>query len=157
MSSVKTIFATNPLAKAIQTPGGRRVAQLLARAEKNLLTIRDNLVEALDRHLAVMEDTRAAVGAGPADGPHLEMLYKCAGDIVTVAAACGFEALGRAAYSLCELTDQMREQGYWDPAGLDVHLSALRLLRSEQAPGDKVVLEQMLDGLKRISTRGAPG
>ena len=149
MSDTTLIPWQNRLAKLIQQPGGSKVAEVLQRADDNLETIRANCLLAVDRQLE--EITRLRADAGP--NPSLEVkdaVYQLASDIHGVAGVFGLEALGQAAFSLCELADRLRRSDRWSQDAIDVHIAALRLLRHPEGAVDGA---QMLEGLHKVLDR----
>ena len=149
MSDATLIPWQNRLAKLIREPGGSKVADVLKRADENLDAIRSECLDALDRHLEEITRLRTASGDNPSPEAK-DAIYQLASDIHGVAGVFGLETLGEAAFSLCELTDRLRRSDRWSPDAVEVHISALRLLRHPEGAGDSA--EVML-GLRKVLGR----
>jgi len=149
MSDATLIPWQNRLAKLIREPGGAKVAEVLKRADENLDAIRAQCLDALDRHLEEITQLRASSGPAPSAAVK-DAIYQLASDIHGVAGVFGLEALGEAAFSLCELADRLRRSDRWSQDAVDVHISALRLLRHPEGAGDSA---QVLRGLYQVLGR----
>ncbi len=122
---------------------------MLKRADENLDAIRAECLDALDRHLEQITQLRAQSGAAPS-AEIKDAIYQLASDIHGVAGVFGLEALGEAAFSLCELADRLRRSDRWSQDAIDVHISALRLLRHPESADDS---NQVLRGLYQVLGR----
>ena len=149
MSQATLIPRKNLLGKLIGDPGGSKLADMLKRADENLESIRADCLNALDRHLDGIAQLRAEAGGEPSLAVK-DSIYQLSGEIHGVAGVFGFEALGEAAFSLCELTDRLRRSGRWAQDAIDVHIGALRLLRHPESLGDAAVV---LGGLRQVLER----
>jgi hypothetical protein len=127
----------------LRQPGGLSEADAVAGATAGLESLRAESGAALD---AAMQRAEAAAAEGP---PGSETLYRCASEIVEYAGGYGLGPMEKAAYSLCELVDALREAGRWNADGVAVHLQTLRLLRP--APPDSAEAYQpVLAGLEQV-------
>ena len=142
MTAVRKFPAVNRLAELIRLPGGRTVRRLLHEAEAELETHRASFDGELDQRLAALEQLSAAGADGGRE------IYDHASAIIDTAGLFGFDDLGAAAYALCDLVDSLGEQGRWDAAAVEVHVEALRLLRSRDCPADE--RERLLAGLHAV-------
>ncbi len=149
MNTVKKIPWTNRLAALVMEPGGMRASDAIARADANLEAVRDDCIAAIDRHLERIEELHgdATQKATPAVK---DEMYERANEIHGLAGIFGLGPLGEAAFSLCELLDRLRATRVWKPEAVDVHLSALRLLRHPPQGGGA---EAMLQGLRTVTDR----
>lgn len=147
MSAVMRVPWENRLAKMIREPGGVKLNEAVRQAEENLKSVQDSCLEALDGYLAEIERLHREGGAKPSEAAKAS-IYQLANDIHGMAGVFGLGDLGRAAFSLCELVDRLCAAGRWNAASVEVHLSALRLLR--QPGGDH---GDMLEGLRRVVAR----
>ena len=149
MSAAKLIPLENRLARLIRRPGGAKVADVLKRADENLESIRADCMTALDRHLEEIGRLRAQSGR-KASIEVKDAIYRLGNDIHGVAGVFGLTELGEAAFSLCELADRLRLSDRWSQAAVDVHISALRLLRHPEGAGDSA---RVLAGLRQVVER----
>jgi hypothetical protein len=147
MSAVMRVPWENRLAKLVRKPGGVKLNEAVLQAEENLKSVQDSCLEALDGYLAETERLHVEGGAKPSEEAK-ESIYQLANDIHGMAGVFGLGDLGDAAFSLCELVDRLRAAGRWNAASVEVHLSALRLLR---VPGEGHA--DMLEGLRRVVAR----
>ncbi len=133
----------------IGTREGLTIEEATAAAEANLISIRDECLASLDEALGVVfEHVPGLVSRPSKDGA--ETVYQAANQVVSLAGLCQLEALGKAAFSLCDLVDKSRTLKRWNSAALDAHLNALRVLRNPEAIADQHALGQMLTGLKQV-------
>jgi hypothetical protein len=144
MTVVRTIQVPNRLARLITMPGGKKVAEAIASAEKGLAEIADDCIKVIDERLASM--AALAHTEGPAAGP---AIYDQANELISLAFMLELKDMGRGAYSLCELIDRSEGQTGSDPRALLVHVESLKLLRHPERLGEgggKVIL----DGLEKL-------
>ena len=150
MSLVRRISTPNRLAQFVNTADGVPLAEALARADANLEEIRPPSVAHIDALLAALP---ARASAEPHAG-EVEGLYGTAKELAGLAGVFGLEALGRAAYSLCELLDIQRAGGGWSAAAVTVHLEGLRLLRQEDSGAlTPEAISAVLAGLDKVVAR----
>ena len=148
MTVIKKRFASR-LAPMIGTREGLTIEQATAAAEANLISIRDECLASLDEALAVVFAHVPGLISRPSKAG-AETVYQAASQVLSLAGLCQLEALGQAAFSLCDLIDTSGTRGRWNSAALDAHLNALRILRNPEAVADQHALAQMLMGLKLV-------
>ncbi len=146
MTAATFIAWENRLAKMVREPGGLRIGQALEQAETNLDAIREASLQAMDAQIDELDRLCAEGGRKPADAIK-DQMYDLANDVLAVAGAFELGELGQAAFSLCELVDRLRTRGQWNQAAVEVHLSAFRLLRNQEAGADHSSVIQGLRGL----------
>ena len=151
--SVRYFSRKSALAKLIRKPGGVRVGDAIEQATVNLDSIRDACIAEVDANLATIEQVLQDVPNRPPKAA-LTKAYTCSNEIAGMAGSCGLQALGDAAFSLCELID--RSSASWSPEAVTVHLNAIRLLRRLGDTGGAAQRE-ILEGLRKVATRAAPG
>ena len=152
MTVVRRLNPVNRLAAMIHKPGGLKVSQAVAAAEANLETLRDSTLERMDEIIVAMEaDAR---GLTAYDGEVIDRMYRLSNEVVGVAGVFGYGHMGEAAYSLCDLLDQLRAQEGWNVAAVRVHLQTLRLLRQQGGPAaDPLACAAILEGLRQVAAR----
>lgn len=149
--SVKTIFWENRLTKAIRKPGGVTLDEALDRAQSNLGSVKDQCLAALDEKLPQFKSFLAT--PAPEDrAARLKALYDLCSDVLNVANPAGFEPIGKAAYSLCDLTDRMQARPSDEWAPVVVHVETIGLLRGALA-GDEAGSQALLGGLRKVVER----
>ncbi len=146
MSNAMFVQWQNPLTALTAKPGGVRVGAALGKAEQNLALIRDDCVASLDALLAELLSLCGRGGPPPSDEVRGE-IYRISNEIHGIAGVFDLPELGRAAYSLCELVDRLATLGRWHQASVDVHLSALQLLRKPGSAADPANLLERLRAL----------
>ena len=150
MSFVRRTSHPNRLANFVNTPDGIPLAEALARAEAKLEEIRPPTVERIDQ---VLEELGAKAPPSPS-ASEINAIYRAANEIAGTAGVFGLPALGRAAYSLCELVDGLRTTGTWNAAAVTVHLEGLRLLRGEDSGAlPPEAIAAVLAGLDKVVFR----
>jgi hypothetical protein len=105
---------------------------------------------ALDGILAEIQRRfgKAAEGRG---GESYEALYLLASRVIDVGVFVADAGIDKAAMSLCGLADSCAEGKAWRWDAVDVHLNALKLLRSVGAQLPAEQREAMLQGLYQVS------
>ncbi len=150
MSLVRRINHPNRLTHFVNTADGIPLADAIAAGEAKLAEIKPPGLVYIDAVLAEL-DAKAPAQASEAQ---VERLYRIANELAGVGAVFGLPALGRAAYSLCELLDALRTGGSWNAAAVGVHLDGLRLLRQEDAGTlTPEAIEAVLAGLDQVVGR----
>lgn len=147
MSSAKIIPVRHNLADQIRKPGGKTAAECVARAQEALDEAHDRVMESIEGLVADLEQTCAERPADPAD-----RTYDEAHAILDLAGFFDTGPLYGVAYSLCELSDQLRSQGRWDWAPVQLHVQALRLvMNAKDDPGTQALVA----GLGSLTTHVA--
>jgi hypothetical protein len=147
LSSVKFVFPKPTLGKLLRAPGGLAVADALDQAQANLEELRPACLAELR---ALIDKIDACFEGASANGPPVRELYALATQGVGMGVVAGVPGADVALVSLCKLVDYLQTQGRWDPAGILVHVRALKFL----AVADAASLAQadaMLAGLERVT------
>jgi hypothetical protein len=151
--SVITRRPDNRLSKLIWAPGGKTVAQALEDAQSNLEEGRAGCLDALRLKLAEIQ----ALGRRAEQAPKLaivEELYALSGEVLDMAGVYGMPELGQAAYSLCELLDNLAARKMWNWPAVQVHLNGLLLL-ADPANAPPEARAHVVDGLRQVCLRVA--
>jgi hypothetical protein len=138
------------LSKIIKQPGGTTVRGALKDAKRNLEQIRRECIAEIDVKLGLIQKALGPTDARPEDA-ELDALYRLSNDIVGMAGVFDMAELGEAAFSLCELLDRLKTADQWDRPAVEVHLSALTLLR-RATPGAPEN-QDVLNGLRKLAAR----
>jgi hypothetical protein len=146
---VRRFAATNRLADMIRVPGGKTVERALADGQAAVEQYRPVVIEDIDARIARLEALTAETAA---DG---EAVYADALGVIEHAGLFGLEAVGRAAYSLCELVERLRARSLWDAESVAVHVGAIRLLRG-MADQNGPESRALLAGLAAVLAKAAP-
>lgn len=145
--TVRKFRPPNRLAAMIKERGGVLAKDAIAAAEANVETLRDSSLAALDEALEAIEARFGPVGED------FETLYTMTLKIIDVAGFAADAGVDEAAVSLCALVDGCAEAGAWRWDAVDVHISALRLLRNVGASLPAEQRRGMLDGLHKVAQR----
>jgi hypothetical protein len=150
VSKAKLIPWKSRLSKIIRQPGGVTVKGALRDAKLNLEKIRLECILEIDAKLGLIQQRFGQAQERP-DEAELDELYRFSNDIVGMAGLFDMAELGEAAFSLCELLDRLKGADQWDWPAVEVHLSALTLLRRAKpgAPENQAVL----GGLRKLTAR----
>jgi hypothetical protein len=155
MSSVRIVFPKLKLTSQLRAPGGPSVAEAMQAAAANLLELRPECLEELQRLIAEAEDCFGRCPDAFDVGP-MRDLYAVASRGVGVGTVGGFAAVDTALVSLCDLLDHLMATERWDRNAVAVHIRALRLLVGDGGRElDPVAETAVLDGLKKVSGRFA--
>jgi hypothetical protein len=151
MSVVRKFRPPNRLAKMITGRGGLMAKDAIKAAEVGVESLRETCMAELDAALAEIEQ-RFAPGTGR-EAEAFETLYALTLRIIDVGTFVADAGVDQAAISLAALTDSCAEGGAWRWDAIDVHLNALRLLRSVGASLPAADRQAMLEGLYKVSHR----
>lgn len=144
MSEARTIKVKSNLARQLQRPGGRTVAEAQRLAEAGLEGHKTDILADLGRLIGQLEDLCAA---GTVEGR--ERVYVLAAALVDLAGFFDTGPLYTAGYSLCDLSERMRATGGWSWPAVEVHVKALRLIHAGGCrPGGES--EVLLTGLRSV-------
>lgn len=153
MSVVKVYKARHTLPRKLRLNATMDVPSAVRRAEAAVAEIAPRLLAAVDADIDAAESALADYLQGSAPEA-LKRIYDCGDRLAGIAAACNLRPLADAALGTCELLDGMDVTGRADPRAVAVHVSALRLLRTDGDEG----AESVLSGLARVRVRYAePG
>lgn len=150
--TVRKFRPPNRLASMIKDRGGLLAKDAIAAAEANVETLRESSLASLDEALEAIE-ARFGAGVPGRAAEDFETLYTLTLKIVDVAGFAADAGVDEAAVSLCALVDACAEAGAWRWDAVDVHLSALRLLRNLGAQLPAEQRRGMLDGLHKVVQR----
>jgi hypothetical protein len=116
-------------------------------AERNLTSIKDEGLAFVDQSLDQLERLFAA--SKTLSDEVAPALYETSNAIAGIAAVFGLEAMGKAAYSLCELLAGFETSGLFSRQAVKAHLDAMRILRSLSSANGKQAAV-LLDNLSRL-------
>jgi hypothetical protein len=150
VSTVKFTPWTSRLSKIIKQPGGTTVRGALKDAKLNLEKMRLECVIEIDAKLGEIQQRFGRAHDRPADD-QIDEFYRLSNDIVGTAGLFDLTELGEAAFSLCELLDRLKSSDQWDGPAIEIHLSALTLLR--RATPDAPENQPVLEGLRKLTAR----
>lgn len=125
MSQARTIKVKTSLAGQLAQPGGRTLQDAERLAQAGLDRRRDTVIADIGGMIGELEQMCA--------GPALESqgrVYALASEIIDLAGFFDTGPLYDAAYSLCDLAEQMTTNGVWRWPPVAVHVQALRLMHA---------------------------
>jgi HPt (histidine-containing phosphotransfer) domain-containing protein len=141
----------NRLGKSIWAPGGKTIEQALEDAIANLDEARDAHLEALRVKLTQIQSLGRSIETG-AKMADIRALYALSGEVLEIAGVFGMPELSQAAYSLCDLLDNLRTRKVWNWPAVQVHLNGLLLL-SDPAHVPPEARKSVVDGLLQVCQR----
>jgi hypothetical protein len=124
------------------------VREAVADAEAAIEAFRPEVIEDIDAMIVKLEQLSKQ------ERPDADVVYRCSAGIIDHAGLFGLGDVGRAAYSLCELVDRLRERGTWDTAAVAVHVGSMRLLR-DMPDGEPAARTHLLSGLQAVVAKTA--
>lgn len=148
--TVRKFRPPNRLASMIKDKGGILAKDAVAAAEAGVESLRESSMAALDEALGEI-DARFGKAAPERATESFEALYLLASRVIDVSMFVADAGIDKAAMSLCGLADSCGAAGAWRWDAVDVHLNALKLLRTH---GSDLPVEQrdaMLEGLYQVS------
>lgn len=148
--TVRKFRPPNRLANMIKERGGILAKDAIVAAEAGVETLREASLAALDETIAEIE-RRFGKGVEGRDAESFEALYLLGSRIIDVGQFVSDVGVDKAAVSLCTLADSMAEAGAWRWDAVDVHLNALRLLRTVGKELPEAQRDAMIEGLYQVS------
>jgi hypothetical protein len=132
-------------------PGGKAITQALEDAQSNL---EEGRAESLDVLRAKLEEIQT-LGRRAEEQPKLALvqsLYDLSSEVLDLAGVYGMEELGQAAFSLCELLDNLAARKMWNWPAVQVHLNGLLLL-ADPANAPPEARSHVVEGLRQVCKR----
>lgn len=154
MSSLKQYFPANRLAQAVSAVKPLSVEECLKQADENLRHIAGACADHVDRTLEMIE-TKLREWPSHHDVAYLETLYQLSLRLIGAATTAGLPDLDRAAASFCKVLEGLAANSGWDRDPVQIHVSALRLLRRPAALGQGV--QDLIAGLAKMQTKYVVG
>jgi hypothetical protein len=127
--SAKQIFPKQRLRQLVGR--GTPASKLIASAAEKLDAVRETSVAEIGALVDRLQELGRELG-GDADPAKVQRLYQLSNEIYGIAGTFGLIHLGKAAYSLCDLLDQLGVAQTWNWPAVRVHLDSIRLLRTRQ-------------------------
>jgi len=151
MSTVRKFRAPNRLSMLMRANGGMTAKDALAAADAALEPLRAESLAVLDAALAEIEARFGRTAAATRAAAAFQDLYALALRIIDVSGFLPGSCVDQAAVSFCALVDNCAEAGAWRWDAVDVHINALRLLRTADLDPDQ--RRAVIDGLNKVSQR----
>jgi hypothetical protein len=151
MSVVRKFRAPNRLSMLIKANGGVMAKDALAAADAALEPLRAESLAVLDAALAEIEARFGRSAAATRGTGAYQDLYTLALRIIDVSGFLPGSCVDQAAISFCALVDNCAEASTWRWDAIDVHINALRLLRTSALTPDQ--RRAVIDGLNKVSQR----
>ena len=149
--SVRKFRAPNRLSMLVRANGGVMAKDALAAADAALEPLRAESLGVLDAALAEIEGQFGKTAAATRASAAYQDLYTLALRIIDVSGFLPGSCVDQAAISLCALVDNCAEAGGWRWDAIDVHINALRLLRTADLSPEQ--RRAVIDGLNKVSQR----
>jgi len=144
------------LARFINTPTGLKPGEAANLASLHLELLRGKGIAQIDDALDSLDGYLRLLG-GRTPPPAVEQeLQRLTYAIIEVAETFGYQSLGKSAYSLFELLDNIGVSGQWDRDAVIVHMESLRLLRHPEAVPPEMQTH-LLDRLRLVVARHRTG
>jgi hypothetical protein len=144
-----------PLTAKMRVKGGIHSGEAIRRADTSLRAMREGCLASIDALL-----DRLDVLAKPAQqsAAGIEQLYRSSSDILDLCGPAGQVGLDAAARSLCDYLDRIAEGERLDLRGVNVHVSAMRMLHRTPASGaERSAVLAGLGQLTALQARPATG
>lgn len=151
MSVVRKFRAPNRLSMLVKANGGVMAKDALAAADAALEPLRAESLAVLDAALAEIEARFGKPAAATWASQAYRDLYALALRIIDVSGFLPGSCVDQAAISFCALVDNCAEADAWRWDAVDVHINALRLLRTSGLGADQ--RRAVIDGLNKVSQR----
>jgi hypothetical protein len=129
VSEVKKFKVETRLSTHAFRPGGITVGDALKRADTALEAMRGPCLDSIDAALAEIDARFGPTAAGRADEPYWD-LYRLASNIVDASIFFKDADLDKAGRAMCQLVRLCKALDAWDWVAVDLHIDALRMLRT---------------------------
>jgi hypothetical protein len=130
--------------------GGVTASQALKQADAAVETLREPSLETIDS-LLVQIDERFGPGAKNRSVEAFDDLYLLCSNIIDVSLYLPGSGLDEAARACCELVDLSGRVGAWDWTAVDVHIGAMKVLRSAGMAMSDRQRSSILEGLAKVT------
>jgi hypothetical protein len=144
---VRTFYPEVRLKKLMRESGGMTVDDALKAATKNLESIREQCLEAVDRKIEEISDLAQSDQAD-----RFETIYCRSNEVFGEAGTFGLKELSAAAHSLCSLLAKSGDNERRTKA-VNVHVATMRALRHPGMAGDVKAREAVLHGLRQLTEK----
>jgi hypothetical protein len=141
----------NRLAKMAWAPGGKAITQALEDAETNVEQGRGEFLSVLRGKLEEIQKLGRQAEQQPKSAV-VQQLYALSGEVLDLAGVYGMVELGQAAFSLCELLDNLLARKMWNWPAVQVHLNGLLLL-ADPANAPPEARQHVVEGLRQVCLR----
>jgi len=152
VSKARKFRVRSRLATLAFQPGGIMANQALKQAEAALEPLRGPGLAAIDAAIGEIDARYGPTAAGRANEP-FEDLYRLCASIIDMGLFVPGSGLDDAARSFCGLVDLSHELDLWAWDAIDVHIEALRLLRTVGAAMSEAQRRSILDGLIQVTRK----
>jgi hypothetical protein len=147
MTVVRTFYPEVRLKKMLREPGGVTAEYALQAAAKNLESIREQCMVAIDEKI---EEILSLVSSDAEN--RFETIYARANEVFGEAGAFGLSELSQAAHSLCSLLAQSPDEKRRVIA-VKLHVDSMRALRHPGMAGDEKARAAVLGGLRQLTAK----
>jgi hypothetical protein len=153
MSGAAKLFVPEVrLAKLVRKPGGKRISDALVDADAGIAGLRQAIV---DDVRTTLTDAQAFLArCGDPDAQQMNELYLLVSRPIGTASLCGMAEIDQVLLSLAGLLDILKTGARWDREPVELHLNALALFLSDQAPGADAA-GTIVEGLQKVVRRYA--
>lgn len=139
----------------MRAKGGIHAGVAIRQAEKSLGEMREGCLTSIDAILDRLDVMARAPQQSPAG---IEDLYRSGSDILDLCGPAGQVGLDAAARSLCDYLDRIAEGERLDLRGVNVHISAMRMLhRTQASKAERAAVLAGLGQLTALQARPATG
>lgn len=146
MSKAEFIKVKYRLTEQVAREGGMTVGIAMQRVARELAAVEAKSREAIGVTIGVLEDLCQEKSVSMDD------IYDLSTAVIDVAGLFDEKLLCQAAYSLCELTDKLRNSDRTDWTSITIHANAMRLLHAGEEKNQEK-LHALVDGLWAITER----
>jgi hypothetical protein len=150
LTAARKFKIKSKLAAVAFRSGGVTASQALKQANAGIETLREPSLAMIDALLAEI-DARFGPGAKTRSEEAFEDLYLMCSNIIDISLYLPGSGLDEAARASCELVDLSGRIGAWDWTAVDVHVGAMKVLRSAGMAMSEAQRRSILDGLAKVT------
>jgi len=150
VSAVRKFRVKSRLSSLAFRSGGVTAGQAVKQADAAVETMRESSLAMIDSLIAQI-DERFGPGAKNRSAEAFDDLYLLCSNIIDVSLYLPGSGLDEASRAACELVDLSSRLGAWDWTAVDVHIGAMKVLRSAGMAMSEKQRRSILDGLARVT------
>ncbi|HEV2563378.1 MAG TPA: hypothetical protein VGT78_14675 [Rhizomicrobium sp.] len=145
---MRTHFPQNRLSSLINRPGGTWRDEAIAEATRQVETLRDSSMDAVDALIGKLEAAAARKEQGAIE--QLKEIQQLSDQIITIAGTFGLVFLVETAKRLCDLAQAFLARGKTDAEAIAVHIRAIRLFGPKGTALSDQAANSVLLELRRV-------
>jgi hypothetical protein len=150
VSAVRKFKVRSRLSALAFKSGGITVNQALKQADAAIEPLRESSIALIDAALADIDERFGPAAANRSEAS-FDDLYLLCSNLIDFSLFLPDSGLDEAARAACDLIDLSSRFGAWDWTAVDVHVGALKVLRTAGSAMSEEQRRSILDGLAKVT------